>query len=139
MNILIKTTKLILILLITTLLITNSYAQGQKKTVDVKGNKVEKARGANPNIKVDVPTTDKPVPKPEKARGEYCSVVFNNNTGYYINIYVDGYYKGTLAPWDRGSVTVYAGYKTIYCITTGGTRDWAAAGECSTTYIYNLN
>jgi len=139
MNIFLKTTKLFLIFLITTLLITNLYAQGKKKVVDVKGNKVEKARGENPNIKFDVPTTDdKPVPKPEKARGEYCSVIFDNYTGYYVKIFIDGNYKGTLAPWDKGSSTVYSGYTTIYCITTGGTRDWAATGNCEGTYTYKL-
>ncbi len=130
--------KVLLSLIVTLMAFTFSYAQGPAKKIDVAKNPVTKTRGANPKIKTDVPTTDKETPKPSQTRGS-CTIAFSNNTGYYVKVYVDGNYKGTLAPYESGSVTVYSGYTTIYCITTGGTYDWSAAGNCDGTYTYNLN
>ncbi len=129
--------KVLLTLVIALLAFTVTNAQG-KKEVPVAKQKVEATRGANPKIKSDVPSTDVEAPKPAATRGS-CTVAFTNNTGYYVKIYLDGNYKGTLSPYESGSVTVYSGYTTIYCITTGGTYDWSAAGNCEGTYTYNLN
>ncbi|MCX6189697.1 MAG: hypothetical protein NTW54_08880 [Bacteroidetes bacterium] len=129
--------KVFLTLVIAMFALTATYAQG-KKDVAVTKKKVEATRGANTNIKVDVPSTDVEAPKPSKTRGT-CTVAFTNNTGYYVKVYLDGTYKGTLSPYESGSVTVYSGYTTIYCITTGGTYDWSAAGNCEGTYTYALN
>lgn len=118
--------------------VTNSFSQ-EKKSVKLTGAQVEKARGENPNIKFHIPDNDdNPAPKPEKERGAYCSIDFVNWTGYYIYVYVDGNYKGTLDPWDEGNVTIYAGYKTVYCITTGGTWEWSDAGNCDYYFTYDL-
>src|SRR5438552_4158314 len=107
---------------------TFSFAQTPMKK-DVMKQKVTAMRGANPKIKMDAPTIDKEMAKPSATRGS-CAIAFSNSTGYYVKIYVDGNYKGTLAPYESGTVTVYSGYTTIYCITTGGTYDWSAAGNC---------
>jgi ABC-type phosphate/phosphonate transport system substrate-binding protein len=110
-------------------------ASAQKK-VDVKSTVAVKTRGANPNIKMDAPTTDaKPV---AKARGAACTVKFDNYTGLYIKVYVDGYYKGTLDAWGSGTVTVAGGYTKIYCVSAGGTREWNASGDCQGGYTYSL-
>jgi len=110
-------------------------AAAQKK-VDVKSTAVSKSRGANPNIKSEAPTSDaKPV---VKARGADCKVKFDNYTGLYIKIYVDGYYRGTLDAWGDGTVTVSGGYTKIYCISTGGSREWNASGNCEGNYTYTL-
>lgn len=129
--------KVFLTLVIALLAFTVTNAQG-KKEIPVAKQKVEATRGENAKIKSDVPSTDVEAPKPSKTRGS-CTVAFTNNTGYYVKIYIDGNYKGTLSPYESGSVTVYSGYTTIYCITTGGTYDWSAAGNCEGTYTYNLN
>ncbi len=114
----------------------SAFAQkGAKKSVKVTSSAVASARGANPHIKMDKPSTDKEVTKP---RGTYCSVNFNNHTGYVIDIYVDGNFKGTLAAYDAGSVTVYSGYTTIYCISAGKTKEWNASGNCDGQYNYDL-
>lgn len=110
-------------------------SSAQKKiSVKVTSKTVEANRGANPNIKSGAPTTDNPV---SKSRGT-CSVYFSNYTGLYINIYVDGYYKGQLSPYGGGTVYVGDGYTTIYCLSAGGTRDWSASGNCSGSYTYRL-
>ncbi|GAB3515448.1 hypothetical protein GCM10027442_31290 [Emticicia fontis] len=126
-------------LLLTGALSFSTSAQTKpSKSVEVTGKAVAKARGANPNIKVDLPTVDNPVPKPPKSRGDLCIVKFDNWTGLYIKVYVDGYYKGILDPWDKGTVTVESGYTKIYCISTGGTREWKADGNCEGVYTYTL-
>jgi hypothetical protein len=129
--------KVILSMVIAMMAITFSYAQTPKK-MDVQKQKVTATRGANPKIKMDEPNSDKEMAKPSATRGS-CAIAFSNSTGYYVKIYVDGNYKGTLGPYESGTVTVYSGYTTIYCITTGGTYDWSAAGNCEGSYTYNLN
>ncbi len=110
-------------------------ASAQSKKVDVKSTAAVKHRGANPNIKKDVPTTDVATSKP---RGSVCTVNFYNTTGLYIKVYVDGYYKGTLDAYGTGAVSVYGGYTKIYCVSVGGTREWNASGDCQGGYNYTL-
>lgn len=109
-------------------------AQKKQTVKEVKASKVEKSRGTNPNIKSGAPATDKAV---EKQRGN-CNIYFDNYTGYVVNVYVDGYFKGTVDAWGGGWVTVGSGYTTVYCQTTGGTYEWAATGDCSEEYRMKL-
>jgi hypothetical protein len=112
---------------------STTYAQ-KKIKIDVKAASVETNRSSNPNIKSGAPTTDEVA---TKSRGT-CSIYFSNYTGYYINIYVDGYYRGQLSPWGGGTVNVGDGYTTIYCLSAGGTKEWSGAGNCSGYYTFNL-
>lgn len=119
-------------------LFTSTFAQ-DKKPVDLNSTTVEKSRGENPNIKSGVPTNDdNPMAEPEKERGSLCMIDFNNYTGYYVEIYVNGYYMGTVAPWGYFPVDAYAGYTSIYCITSGGTYEWSSSGNCDYYFDYNL-
>ncbi len=119
---------------------SNAFSQTkEKKSKDVNAVKVEKSRGENPNIKQGRPTTDTPAAKPDKSRGDVCIIGFDNYTGYYVDVYVDGVYRGTLDPWENeNTVTLYSGYKTIYCVTTGGTYEWSDSGNCDGYYYYKL-
>jgi hypothetical protein len=116
---------------------TESNAQKTKVvTRTVKAKTVEASRGANTNIKSDMPSSDTPV---AQARGAAsCNINFSNYTGYYVNVYVDGYYKGQLSPWGSGSVVVGDGYTSIYCITAGRTLEWSDAGNCYGSYTFRL-
>ena len=111
-----------------------AYADPGGKNVKVVATKMDKSRGANPEIKGGKPTTDKPA---EKSRGT-CTVNFRNHTGYYIDVYMDGYFWGTLSPYASGSVTDGSGYTKIYCETAGKTYHWSAEGNCSEPYNYDL-
>ena len=107
-----------------------------KKSVKVTASEVDKSKSENPNIKSKAPATDdNPAPKP---KGALCQIDFANYTGYYIDIYVNGYYIGTVSPWGTYPVDAYAGYTTIYCITTGGTFEWSRQGSCDYYFIYEL-
>lgn len=110
-----------------------TYAQ-KKVTRTVKASTVVANRGVNPNIKSGAPTTDV---AESKSRGT-CSIYFSNYTGYYVNIYVDGYYRGQLSPWGGGTVNVGDGYTSIYCITAGQTLEWSDAGNCYGSYTFRL-
>src|SRR6266536_2326240 len=114
--------KHIIYLLISVCLMSFTYqanAQTQKKVKVMVAKHVEpEKKTKNPSIKSEAPETDNPVAKPSATRGS-CTVSFTNSTGYYVKVYIDGNYKGTLAPYESGNVTVYSGYTTVYCITTG--------------------
>jgi hypothetical protein len=108
------------------------FAKGikQKKVVKLKAQK-----GANAGMAGSKPTGDT---KKEKARGSYCSVYFNNFTGYYVDVYMDGVYWGEIAPYGGGTVTDGDGYTRIYCQTVGGSYSWTASGNCDHDYEYDL-
>ena len=115
---------------------TTANAQSKKKvSIDVNAKAVEKSRGANPNIKSGAPKVDNAV---AKSRGDVCTVNFYNYTGLFIYVYVDGALKGSIAAYGSGTVSVATGYTTIYCVSSGGTQEWSAAGNCDEVYTYNL-
>jgi len=109
-----KTLLLAVVFTVATLFSVSTVFAQETKVVNVKAVKVEKSRGENPNIKQARPTSDIAAPKPDKSRGEICTIGFENFTGYSIDVYVDGIYRGTMAPWEaERRVTLYSGYKTI--------------------------
>ncbi len=133
--------KLLLINVLFLLVSFNSFAQGKEtKLVEITAKKVTKTRGANPNIKTpfvcDAP--DVAVAKPAATRGSTCTVNVDNYTGYDVYVYVDGDYYGWVGAWGEGAVTVYDGWTTVYCVTTGGTYDWSASGNCDFFFNYEL-
>lgn len=114
---------------------SNTTSAQKKVTVKVQSQKVEANRGSNPNVKSEAPTTDEPE---SKSRGT-CMIEFHNYTGYYINLYVDGYYKGQMSPYGKSIVSVGNGYTTIYGISAGGTVEWPAkGGNCNGYYTYGF-
>ena len=122
------------ICLITTgMLSTPAMAQEHqkgKKIVKVVGKKgkIDKA------IKTDRPMADVKVLKSKT----HCSVYFNNYSGLYVNVYMDGIFWGTVSPYGGMTVAPGHGYSTIYCESAGGLWNWSASGECSTPYEFDL-
>jgi hypothetical protein len=113
-------------------------AHAQKKiTKTLHAKTVDISRGnENPNIRSEAPSTD--VQEPEARGAGSCTIKFANHTGYYVNIYVDGYYRGQLSPWGGGTVAVAEGYMSIYCITAGKTLEWIDKGNCKGSYTFRL-
>ncbi len=117
------------------LLVFSTSSSAQKKvSVKVNSKEVPANRGANPNIKEGAPTKDV---KATKSRSN-CSLHFSNNTGYCVNVYVDGYFKGTMGAYGALDVYVEDGYTTYYCITCGLTLDWSGSGNCENAYDITL-
>ncbi len=120
--------------------ISDAFAQ-QKGDIEVivKSEKVVKNNGVNLNIQQYRPETDMEVPKPEKPRKEACNIGFDNNTGYTVDVYIDGQYEITMPPWEsERMVYLYTDYSKIYCITAGQTLEWKASGNCNELYYYKL-
>lgn len=115
-----------------------SFAQDNlKKNVVLEARDVQATRGSNPNIKEERPTTD----DTDITRGSgpgTCLVSFDNYSRYTIDVYVDGYFKGTLSALGSGSVYVGTGYTTIYLISVGRTKEWFADGNCNGLMTYSI-
>lgn len=108
---------------------------GQSKPKEIQGQKMEKSRGES---KYQLPTGDQPVPKPTKSRGA-CCLAFDNNTGYYIDIWLDNVYQGRLSPWDSSySLCVGSGYTTYHCETVGAGFAWGDAVDCTGSWKLSL-
>ena len=111
-----------------------TYAGGKvkaKKIVKVVG---KKNAGSAAGMKQGKPTTDKEM---DKSRGD-CSVYFNNYTGYYVDVYMDGTFWGTISPYGGMTVADGNGYTKIYCETSGGSFNWTASGGCEQPYEFDL-
>lgn len=105
-------------------------AAQQRVVRTIHAKTVDASRENNPNI-----ISDDPQPLP---RGATCNIYFTNYTGYYVKVYVDRYYRGQLRPGRGGRITVADGYKSIYCISAGGTKEWSDTGNCKGSYSFKL-
>jgi hypothetical protein len=103
-------------------------------------DKAMASRGAGPdtNIKQDKDQATKndaakapPAPPSKggaKTRGIFdCWVTANNYTPWWVDIYVDGTYRGQVAPWGAGTVNAGAGGTALYgraVFTDGSYKSW---------------
>jgi hypothetical protein len=117
--------------------------------------RAEKARGgADTNVKQDRQTTvagDKATavpPPPQKAGNQTektrqfasCAVMADNWTGYWIDVYVDSTYRGTMPPW--GELYTYAipGPTLLYGRSGGGSLRWGPLTvSCRSSYVWRLD
>lgn len=121
-----KTVLIALVALFVTALSFNANAQGGgRNKVELKGQDVT-TRGANPEVKADRPTSDAAAPR--GSGSETCYVYLHNYTSYSIDIYVDGYWEGTLGAYDDAYVSTGSGYTTMYGWSVGRTREWKFSG-----------
>lgn len=130
--------KLVIVLMLAFLGQFWAPASAQDKRIEVKSKSVAKTRGENPYIKTKATASDEaPITAPADNKKE-CQVNVANNTGFVVEVYVDGNNKGTLDAWAESTIKVRGGYKTIYAITTGKTKEWFADGDCNGKYTFVL-
>src|SRR5258705_5455861 len=100
--------------------------KSKQKVIELKGTKsTTRGEGADPNIKSDKetndPSSDMAAPENKggaKTRGGgYCEVRFDNRSRWFVKLYVDGTYRGTLSPY---------GDSVAYTLP-GGTRGYGPA------------
>ncbi len=112
---------LLLAILITAGAGFSAYAQTAKPKL--KKETVTSSPVSTPDDKVATlqrPTNDKNNPAPPtSSRGDvyganYSDVVIDNWTGYYIDIYVNGNYRGTVSPYDKRVTWAIPGTNTLY-------------------------
>ncbi|MFZ9388658.1 MAG: hypothetical protein ACO25B_12330 [Chitinophagaceae bacterium] len=99
----------------------SSYAQDTKPKL--KSETINSKPESKPDPKVaglQRPVNNKNKPAaPSTSRGEvygpnYSDVVVDNWTGYYIDIYVNGNYRGTVSPYDKRVTWAIPGTNTLY-------------------------
>jgi len=107
-------------------------------------DKAQTARGSadsDPNVKTppgpNDPAKEPPAPAKkggQKTRGTACYVNFDNYTPWYVEAFVDGTYRGTVAPWGDLDTVTGDGPTTIYArarFTDGSMRYWGPrSGNC---------
>lgn len=118
-----------------TLLAGSAQAQSKGKKENA-AKKVEATRGSTV---YEVPSGDTPKAKPASTRGSSCCIEFSNNTGYWVDVWVDGDYAGRLGPWENDDICVGAGYTKWYAQTAGKTYYWSDSGNCNSSFVQNLN
>ncbi|MBN1186405.1 MAG: hypothetical protein JXB49_29285 [Bacteroidales bacterium] len=113
----------------------------EKVNIDSKGAAYEATRGADPNIVQDKPSTDAPTEKPAESRGASdCWIKIVNNSGFSIDIYVDGYWKGTVSDWDYGWTTAIPGKTLLYGASVGRTVTWGPVEvDCLSEFTWTLS
>ena len=119
-------------------------------TVETKGVVSRGAAAQDPNIKTPRgtnPAAQKPAP-PEKGGSQpktrggvaICTVDVDNWTGYWIDIYVDGDYSGTVNPWGEGITHAIAGGTRLYgkaTLDNGSSYTWGPMNvDCPAYGVY---
>lgn len=103
-----------------------TYGQNTKKP-KLKTETVDAKPVSTTDPKVDAlqrPVNDKNKPAaPTTSRGDvfgadYSDVVVDNWTGYYVDIYVNGNYRGTVSPYDKRVTWAIPGTNTLYAKAT---------------------
>jgi hypothetical protein len=71
---------------------------------------------------------------------DYSDVVFDNWTNYYIDVYINGKYRGTVAPLDERVTWAIPGENTIYAKAVFKDGSYLYWGPRTTTtgYSYTL-
>jgi hypothetical protein len=118
--------------LFTLLLVTNSVSAQQKsgkkkKTIETKAISTPSSEVAALNK----PANEKNAKPEKKTRGDvygpnYSDIIVDNYTGYSVDIYVDGSFRGTIAPYD----------KKVTWAVPGNTRLYAKATFDDGSYLY---
>lgn len=107
-------------------------AQTQRKKVAVTAQEVKE--------KKDMPGPDGGVRK-KKTRG-YCYAYFDNYTGHYVDIWVEGIYQGRLSPYAttvRIDVWVPGNWTKWYAETTDKSLYWSNSSYCNDSRVFTLN
>jgi len=126
--------------------ITSTVAQTkQKKTVET----VSKQKNAGESIiTITVPKTTNVPGSPateDKTKGDvygsdYCDVTIDNWTGYSIDIYIDGAFRGTLAPYDKRVTWAIPGTTKLYAEAYGTSYYWGTYSfSCDYAYTWKLS
>jgi hypothetical protein len=139
------------------MLSTTSAAQTMSKGAQGKTEKehAQKSRGGggpDANIKSDSEKNDpgKQVPAPaakggEKTKGSgpgSCAVIFDNRSSWYIRLYIDGAYRGTIAPWGDSYAYTGSGTTQLYAAAVfndGSSYTWGPrSASCYGTFTWQL-
>jgi len=116
-------------------------AQTGRNDIQLKSKPVT-AGANNPNIKSGKPTSDdaaKERPKQGGTGSGSCKVELRNYSSFCIDVYVDGYWSGSLGAYNDAYVMTGSGYTTVYGLSCGGTTEWQFSGaSCYGSYSFSF-
>jgi len=94
---------------------TSIYAQGKEKMATDKATK-SRGSGEDENVKMAKPHNDPDMygKEKEKSRTATTKIVVTNNTDWYVDVYNDGNYQGTVSPWGQGYFYDYGDRIQLY-------------------------
>jgi len=120
--------------------VVNATAVKGRGTATSPDENIKNMRRANaPGAKVAAPTA-KGGPA---TRGGVCAVHFDNRTSLYIDIYLDGDYRGTMSPWGDAYPFVGCGETRLYAkanFTDGSSLSWGpVVVDLNGVYTWRLN
>lgn len=115
-----------------------SAAKSAKSTAQTSAEdtatKSRGGEGSDPNVKQgpevakNQPGKEPPAPVKkggEKSRGySDCLVTVDSYTPWWIEVYIDGTYRGQVSPWGDGTVNALAGETRVYARAPGVGRSW---------------
>lgn len=115
--------RLALVGLFAALALVGTAAQAQVKDTVVEKASTARSRGADTNVKAlrgaNSATADVPAPAnkaPGRAKGAAAAytLTLDNSTPWFIDIYIDGYYRGTMGPWADSWAYTATGSPRVY-------------------------
>jgi hypothetical protein len=129
--------------------------QAQRLKEPDRTTRAEKSRGGtDPNVKQDRQaateedkvTLPAPPHKAEAREGErsrqvgMCTVIVDNWTGYAIDLFVDGTYRGTVSGYGEGYTYAISGATQLYARSAGGSLYWGPyTVSCISSYVWRLD
>jgi hypothetical protein len=115
-------------------LATPRAPQAREGVVELKSQAAPAAKGQDPNIETDrgtnSPSTTEPAPPTKggpRPRGLFSKVHIDNHTSWYVDIYLDSRYRGTVPPWGDLYREVISGTTRFYARASfddGSVRTW---------------
>ena len=120
--------------------VVNATAVKGRGTASTPDENIKTMRGANvPGAKVPAPAAKGGA----ATRGGVCAVHFDNRTSLYIDMYLDGNYRGTLSPWGDSYPLVGCGETRLYAkanFTDGSSLSWGpVTADLNGVYTWRLN
>lgn len=146
------------LMMIAALCFTFTAVNAQKKPTTVNSTKAKVAKKKQ-TVKLNAvstpsdefstlerPVNDKNHPA-EKSRGDvygddYSDIIFDNWTGLYMDVYVDGTYRGSLAPWATKTTWAIPGKTKMVAKATysdGSYSTWSLTVKTGYEYTLELH
>ena len=125
---------IVLSIMIVTLTVNSCFAQTGRERIEVKHTDIKQS-GVNFEIKSERPLTDS-IFHPAARGVSTCYVQLANYTSYAIDIYVDGYWEGTVGAYDDYylSYPIY-GEAQVCALSIDKTKEWEIKGiTCYSSY-----
>jgi len=115
--------------------VTFAFSQNAK-TIEIKGSTITKTRHTNVSVRSQI--NDNNLVASPLQLSNAITITIGNFTGYYVDIFIDNNFKGTIDAWGQSTITVTSHFKTIRCQSVGETKEWLTTGDFSSNTTFKL-